>query len=300
MTDTATIRKLERMALTLRADLIEMIGVGKVGHLGGSSSLAEIAACLYFHAMRYDPRNPKDPDRDRFVLSKGHCVLIQYAALAELGVIPRSELKRVKTLEGCLQGHPDMDHTPGIEAVTGSLGMGLSIGLGMALGFRLDRRPSHVYVIMGDGELSEGQIWEAAMAAAAFKIDNLTGFVDLNRIQATGPTQRDPRHPGDRAQVGGLRVGGRAGRRARRGPDPRGARYRPGDARPADRDRGRDRQGQGVLVRREQPRLPQRCVDRRAVPAGARRARGAARSSWGEEKQGPGFEGSGVQDADRQ
>jgi transketolase len=189
MTDTATIRKLERMALTLRADLIEMIGVGKVGHLGGSSSLAEIAACLYFHVMRYDPRNPKDPDRDRFVLSKGHCVLIQYAALAELGIIPRSELKRVKTLEGCLQGHPDMDHTPGIEAVTGSLGMGLSIGLGMALGFRLDRRPSHVYVIMGDGELSEGQIWEAAMAAAAFKIDNLTGFVDLNRIQATGPTK---------------------------------------------------------------------------------------------------------------
>jgi transketolase len=189
MTDTATVRKLERMALQLRFDLLEMIGVGKVGHLGGSSSMAEIAACLYFHDMRYDPRNPKDPDRDRFLLSKGHCVLIQYAALAELGVIPRTELKKVKTLEGCLQGHPDMDRTPGIEAVTGSLGMGLSIGLGMALGFRLDRRPSRVYVVMGDGELSEGQIWEAAMAAAAFKLDNLTGFVDVNRIQATGPTR---------------------------------------------------------------------------------------------------------------
>jgi transketolase len=189
MTDTATVRKLERMALQLRFDLLEMIGVGKVGHLGGSSSMAEIAACLYFHDMRYDPRNPKDPDRDRFLLSKGHCVLIQYAALAELGVIPRPELKKVKTLEGCLQGHPDMDRTPGIEAVTGSLGMGLSIGLGMALGFRLDRRPSRVYVVMGDGELSEGQIWEAAMAAAAFKLDNLTGFVDVNRIQATGPTR---------------------------------------------------------------------------------------------------------------
>jgi len=189
MTDTATIKKLERMALQLRFDLIEMIEVGKVGHLGGSSSMAEIAACLYFHAMRYDPRNPKDPDRDRFLLSKGHCVLIQYAALAELGVIPREELKKVKTLEGCLQGHPDMDRTPGIEAVTGSLGMGLSIGLGMALGFRLDRRSSRVYVVMGDGELSEGQIWEAAMAAAAFKLDNLTAFVDLNRVQATGPTR---------------------------------------------------------------------------------------------------------------
>ena len=189
MTDTSTIRKLERIALQLRFDLIEMIGQGKFGHLGGSSSLAEIAACLYFHAMRYDPKNPKDPDRDRFLLSKGHCVLIQYAAMAEMGVIPREELKKLKTLDSYLQGHPDMDRTPGIEAVTGSLGMGLSIGLGMALGFRLDGRPNHVYVIMGDGELSEGQIWEAAMATAAFKIDNLTGIVDLNRIQATGPTR---------------------------------------------------------------------------------------------------------------
>ena len=189
MTDTSTIRRLERIALQLRFDLIEMIGQGKFGHLGGSSSLAEIAACLYFHAMRYDPRNPKDPDRDRFLLSKGHCVLIQYAAMAEMGVIPRQELKKLKTLDSYLQGHPDMDRTPGIEAVTGSLGMGLSIGLGMALGFRLDRRPNRVYVIMGDGELSEGQIWEAAMATAAFKIDNLTGIVDLNRIQATGPTR---------------------------------------------------------------------------------------------------------------
>jgi len=189
MTDAATVKTLERMALQLRFDLLDILGVGKVGHLGGSSSMAEIAACLYFHVMRYNPENPKDPDRDRFLLSKGHCVLIQYAALAELGVVPREELKKVKTIEGCLQGHPDMDRTPGIEAVTGSLGMGLSIGLGMALGFRLDRRPSRVYVVMGDGELSEGQIWEAAMAAAAFKVDNLTGFVDLNRIQATGPTR---------------------------------------------------------------------------------------------------------------
>jgi transketolase len=195
MTDPATIRRLERLALELRYDLIEMIGEGKFGHLGGSSSLAELTACLYFHAMRFDPKNLKDPNRDRFLLSKGHCVLIQYAAMVEMGVIPRKELKKLKTLGSYLQGHPDMDRTPGIEAVTGSLGMGLSIGLGMALGFRLDGRPSHVYVIMGDGEISEGQIWEAAIAAAAYGVDNLTGIVDLNRVQATGPTREILNNP---------------------------------------------------------------------------------------------------------
>jgi transketolase len=189
MADTATIQKLERIALQLRFDLLEMMGVGKAGHLGGSSSIAEIVACLYFHVMRYNPSDPKDPKRDRFLLSKGHCVLTQYAALVELGVLPREELKKTKTLDGCLQGHPDMDRTPGIEAVTGSLGMGLSIALGMALGLRLDGCSNRVYVIMGDGELSEGQIWEAAMAAAAYKADNITGIVDFNHIQATGPTK---------------------------------------------------------------------------------------------------------------
>ena len=189
MVDTATIQRLERTALQLRFDLLEMLGVGKAGHLGGSSSLAEITACLYFHAMRYDPKNPADPERDRYLLSKGHSVLIQYAALVELGVIPREELKRVKTLDCCLQGHPDMDRTPGIEAVTGSLGMGLSIALGMVLGLRLDGRSNRVYAIMGDGELSEGLIWEAAMAAAVFKVDNLVGIVDCNHVQATGPTR---------------------------------------------------------------------------------------------------------------
>ncbi|HTZ20505.1 MAG TPA: transketolase [Opitutaceae bacterium] len=189
MTSPKTIRQLEKTALQLRFDLLEMIGVGKAGHLGGSSSLAEIVAALYFHKMRFDPRNVKDPNRDRFILSKGHAVLIQYAALTELGVIPREELKKVKTLKGVLQGHPDMAVTPGIEAVTGSLGQGLSIGLGMALAFRLDGRPSRVFAVMGDGELSEGQLWEAAMAAAQFKVDNLVGILDRNRVQATGPTK---------------------------------------------------------------------------------------------------------------
>lgn len=188
MVNSDTVKRLYRIAQQLRVNVVEMIGVGKAGHLGGSLSLGEIVAALYFHKMRFDPKRVTEPDRDRFLLSKGHAVLIQYAALIELGIIPRAELKQVKTLGG-LQGHPDMTKTPGMEAVTGSLGQGLSIGVGMALGLRLDRRPSHVYVIMGDGELSEGQLWEAAMAARRFHVDNLTGIVDRNRVQATGPTK---------------------------------------------------------------------------------------------------------------
>jgi transketolase len=189
MVNNDTVKRLRSMAMQLRADVVEMIGVGKAGHLGGSVSLGEIVATLYFHQMRFDPKRITDPNRDRFLLSKGHAVLIQYAALIELGVIPRAEIKQVKTLAGLLQGHPDMAKTPGMEAVTGSLGQGLSIGVGMALGLRLDQRPSRVYVIMGDGELSEGQLWEAAMAAPRFQVDNLTGIVDRNRVQATGPTK---------------------------------------------------------------------------------------------------------------
>jgi len=165
-----------------------MIGVGKAGHLGGSCSLAEIVAALYFARMRFDPKALGDPCRDRFLLSKGHSVLIQYAALVEMGVIPREEISKVKTLAGKLQGHPDM-MTPGIEAVTGSLGQGLSISVGIALALRLKNCPSRVYVIMGDGELAEGQLWEAAMAAARYKVDSLTAILDRNKIQATGPTK---------------------------------------------------------------------------------------------------------------
>lgn len=187
MTAQSTIKTLKKTALQLRFNLLEMVGVGKAGHLGGSSSLAEIVAVLYFHTMKINKANPKDETRDRFLLSKGHAVLIQYAALGELGFFPKSEFGKVKTLAGSLQGHPDMK-TPGIEAVTGSLGQGLSIGVGMALTFKLDKKPNRVYVAMGDGELSEGQLWEAAMAAWKFKVDNLVGFVDCNRIQATGPT----------------------------------------------------------------------------------------------------------------
>jgi transketolase len=180
-------REIKKMALQLRYDLLEMIGVGIAGHLGGSSSLAELMAVLYFYKMNFDKNRLKEPNRDRLILSKGHAALIQYAALCEKGCFLREELKRVKTLHGLLQGHPDLT-TPGIEAVTGSLGQGLSVSLGIALALRLDKSPARVYAIMGDGEQSEGQLWEAAMAAANFNVDNLTAFLDWNKVQATGKT----------------------------------------------------------------------------------------------------------------
>ena len=182
------IQRIKKIAWNLRADVVKMIGVGKPGHLGGSCSLAEIAAALYFGKMHFDPKALGDPDRDRFLVSKGHSVLIQYAALLELGAIPREEMTKLKTIGGILQGHPDL-MTPGIEAVTGSLGQGLSIANGMALTLRLKKSPARVYVVMGDGELAEGQLWEAAMASARYKLDSVTAIVDRNRIQATGPTK---------------------------------------------------------------------------------------------------------------
>ncbi len=188
MANEAVIRELKAIALQLRCNVLEMIGTGKAGHWGGSSSLAETMAVLYFHSMNVDRNNPKNPERDRLLLSKGHAALIQYAALCELGYFPREELQRVKSLNGLLQGHPDLT-VPGIEAVTGSLGQGLSLGVGMSLALRLDKIPNRVYVIMGDGEQSEGQLWEAAMAASNFKLDNLTAFLDWNKIQATGRTE---------------------------------------------------------------------------------------------------------------
>lgn len=187
MVSKEIVKNIEEKAWQLRQDIVDMIGVNKVGHLGGSSSCADIVAALYFHKMNIDPKNPTMEDRDRFLLSKGHAALVQYAALAELGFFPKEELKNVKELGAMLQGHPDMTKTPGIEANTGSLGQGLSVANGMALGLRLDSKKSRVYVIVGDGEIAEGQIWEAAMAASNFKIDNLVAIVDWNKVQATGP-----------------------------------------------------------------------------------------------------------------
>lgn len=178
------LRALKLAAARVRRNILLMVPPGKVGHLGGSSSAADITAALYFHHMKVYP-DPKDPRRDRCVFSKGHAVLAQYAALGELGYFDKAEFARVKTLKGMLQGHPDMDFTPGIEAVTGSLGQGLSISLGMALGLKLDGSDSRVYCVLGDGELAEGQVWEAVMAAGSYKPDNLVAIIDQNGLQAT-------------------------------------------------------------------------------------------------------------------
>lgn len=178
--------KLNNYAKTLRRDVVEAIGIGTAGHIGGSNSAAEIVAALYFYKMKYDPKNPKLSDRDRFLLSKGHVAILQYAALAEAGFFPVEDLKHTKDVGFHLQGHPDVIKTSGIEAGTGSLGQGLSIGLGMALGLKIDGIKSKVYVLCGDGEIQEGQIWEAAMAGAAFRADNLIAIVDHNKLQAQG------------------------------------------------------------------------------------------------------------------
>ena len=149
--------------------------------------MAEVVATLYFYKMKHNPQNPGWEDRDRFLLSKGHAALVQYAALAEFGYFPKEEIGKVKCLGAMLQGHPDMQTTPGIEANTGSLGQGLSMACGIAAGLRLDRRESKVYCIVGDGEIAEGQIWEAAMTASYYKLDNLIAILDKNGLQATGP-----------------------------------------------------------------------------------------------------------------
>lgn len=183
------IEGLKKKAQKLRRDVIISMGVGVAGHIGGSNSSADIVAALYFYKMKHDPKNSKWKERDRFLLSKGHVGILQYAALAESGYFPVEDLKHTKEIGSYLQGHPDVQKTPGIEAGTGSLGQGLSIGLGMALGQRLDHLDSRTYVLVGDGEIAEGQIWEAAMAASAFKADNLTAIVDRNRLQANGKTK---------------------------------------------------------------------------------------------------------------
>lgn len=189
MINDSTYSYLNEKAQLLRRDVVAMIGVGKAGHLGGSCSLADIVAALYFFKMKHDPHNPSMPDRDRFLLSKGHAALIQYAALAECGYFDKSWFKTLKCLGSPLQGHPDMRKTPGIEANTGSLGQGLSLAAGLAAGLRLDGNPARVYVAVGDGELAEGQIWEALMSASNFQLDHLCVILDRNGLQATGRTQ---------------------------------------------------------------------------------------------------------------
>lgn len=185
-----TIEELNKKALIIRRHIIEMIAEAGSGHPGGSLSSADILTALYFHVMNIDPKNPKWPERDRFVLSKGHAAPVLYATLAERGFFPKEELMTLRKTGSMLQGHPDMKVTPGVDMTTGSLGQGLSCANGMALAGKLDKKDYRVYVLMGDGELEEGQIWEAAMTSAHYKLDNLTAFVDHNGLQIDGPIQK--------------------------------------------------------------------------------------------------------------
>ena len=181
---------LAKHAQDIRKDIVTMIGVGHAGHLGGSCSLADIVSVLYFHTMKHDPKNAKMFNRDRFILSKGHAAIVQYAALMECGYFDKeSTIHTLKKLGSHLQGHPDMRKLTGIEANTGSLGQGVSLAAGLAAGLKLDHLDSRVYVAVGDGELAEGQLWEAFMAAAYYKLDNLRVIIDRNGLQATGKTK---------------------------------------------------------------------------------------------------------------
>jgi len=182
------VEELQEKAKTLRRHIIRMIAASQSGHPGGSLSAVEIITSLYFNVLRHDPKNPQWPDRDRFVLSKGHAAPVLYAALAESGYFPVDELYTLRKMDSRMQGHCDVLITPGIETSSGPLGQGLSFGIGCALAARLDERDYRVYVLLGDGELNEGQVWEAAMAAAHFGTDNLVAIVDRNNIQLDGWT----------------------------------------------------------------------------------------------------------------
>lgn len=177
---------LKEQAKEIRKDIVTMIGQAKSGHPGGSLSAAEILTYLYFEEMNIDPKNPKWEDRDRFVLSKGHAAPVLYAALARKGYFPVEELSTLRKIGSHLQGHPDMNKVPGVDMSTGSLGTGFSAATGMALACKLDQKENYVYTLLGDGELQEGQVWEAAMSAAHYKLDNLIAFVDNNGLQIDG------------------------------------------------------------------------------------------------------------------
>ena len=180
------ILELQKTANEVRKGIVSGVHAAKAGHPGGSLSAAEIFTYLYFEEMNVDPKNPKDPNRDRFVLSKGHTAPGLYATLAEKGYFPKEDLLTLRHLGSYLQGHPDMKHIPGVDMSSGSLGQGISAAAGMALGAKLQNKDFHVYTLLGDGEIQEGQVWEAAMIAGAKKLDNLVVIVDNNDLQIDG------------------------------------------------------------------------------------------------------------------
>lgn len=180
------LRLVQEEAKQLRINVVKAVTAANSGHPGGSLSIAEVITLLYFVEMKVDPANPHWPDRDRFVLSKGHAAPAWYAVLAQKGFFPKEELMGLRRIDHMLQGHPDMKHTPGVDMSTGSLGQGISAACGMALAGRIDKKDYRVFSILGDGELEEGQVWEAAMFAGFYKLSNLTAFVDFNGLQIDG------------------------------------------------------------------------------------------------------------------
>ena len=180
------LNELKEKALQTRKDILEMIAEAGSGHPGGSLSAVDIIVTLYNHKIRHNPKKPDWPDRDRFVLSKGHACPALYSVLARTGYFPVSKLKTLRKLGSCLQGHPERDKCLGIEASTGPLGQGLSFANGIALAGKLDKRRYKVYALLGDGECQEGQVWEAAMTSAHYKLDNLVAIIDSNKLQIDG------------------------------------------------------------------------------------------------------------------
>ena len=180
---------LNEITNVIRKDIVSMICKSKSGHPGGSLSAVEILTALYFDQMNIDPTNPKMEDRDRFVLSKGHAAPALYATLAQRGYFAKEELNNLRQLGSMLQGHPDMKKVPGVEMSTGSLGQGFSVACGMAMAAKLDNAPWNVYALLGDGEVQEGIIWEAAMSAAHYKLDNMIAFLDYNGLQIDGEVE---------------------------------------------------------------------------------------------------------------
>ncbi len=186
MTKTSNPAELADISKLVRRHIIEMITAAKSGHPGGSLSATEIVVSLFFDIMKHDPANPKWADRDRFILGKGHACPVLYSVMAECGYTPIDQLNTFRSLGSIYQGHPDVRYIPALEASTGSLGEGLSVGLGMALAAKMNNSPSRTFVVLGDGEIQEGQIWEAAMFGAFHKVDNLVCIVDSNKIQLDG------------------------------------------------------------------------------------------------------------------
>ena len=201
--DNAKLQMLKETAKNIRLGILEGVHAAASGHPGGSLSIADIITYLYFSEMNVNPADPKNPDRDRLVLSKGHTAPALYAALAEKGFFSKDELKNLRQVGSFLQGHPDMKGTPGVDMTTGSLGLGVSAACGMALAAKIDGKDYRTYAILGDGESQEGQVWEAAMFAAHYKLDNLCFILDLNGLQIDGkitevmnPTPHDKKFEG--------------------------------------------------------------------------------------------------------